>query len=311
MNINAAANDSQMSPSTNAEQMRNLKDKVAIVTGANQGLGLEIAIKYAEAGANLAICARNEALLMQAKTQLQAIMAPGQQLFALPMDVSKSDEVDSMIRATMERFGRIDILVNNAGVYGPKGAIEDVDWQEWLRAIEINLFGSILMCRAVLPHMKKRQSGKIIQLSGGGATNPLPRISAYAVSKAAIVRFIETLAEEVREDKIDVNAIAPGALNTRMLDEVLAAGPEKVGKAFYERSMKQKQAGGTSLDKGAELAVYLGSSASDGVTGKLISAVWDPWASLQEHLDDLNHSDVYTLRRIVPKDRGMTWGDDQ
>jgi len=306
-----ARGEEGLAVSIKAEQSQRLKNKIAIITGANQGLGLEIAMRYAEAGANLAICARNEALLAKAKEQLQAKLAPGQQIFAMPVDVSKADEVDSMIRATVERFGRIDVLVNNAGVYGPKGAIEEVDWQEWLRAIEINLFGSILMCRAVLPHMKKQQGGKIIQLSGGGATNPLPRISAYAVSKAAIVRFVETLAEEVRDDKIDVNAIAPGALNTRMLDEVLAAGPEKVGKSFYERSLQQKQAGGTSLDKGADLAVYLGSAASDGITGKLISAVWDPWISLQEHLDELNHSDVYTLRRIVPKDRGMSWGDDQ
>ena len=115
--------------------------------------------------------------------------------------------------------------MNNAGVYGPMGSIEDVDWDAWVRAIEINLFGSILMCRALLPHFKAQRYGKIIQLSGGGATNPLPRISAYAASKAAIVRFAESLALEVRDEGIDVNAIAPGALNTRMMDELLAAGP--------------------------------------------------------------------------------------
>ena len=92
--------------------------------------------------------------------------------------------------------------------------------------MEINIYGSVLPCRAVLPHFKQQRYGKIVQLSGGGATNPLPRISAYAASKAAVVRFAETLALEVQDDGIDVNAIAPGALNTRMLDEVLAAGPE-------------------------------------------------------------------------------------
>ena len=125
------------------------------------------------------------------------------------------------------------------------------------------------------------------------------------------MRFVETLAEEVREDRIDVNAIAPGALNTRLLDEVLDAGPEKVGKSFYERALKQKQAGGTPLEKGAELAVFLGSPRSNGITGKLISAAWDPWSELPGHLDDLRDSDIYTLRRIVPKDRGKTWGNEQ
>jgi NAD(P)-dependent dehydrogenase (short-subunit alcohol dehydrogenase family) len=164
------------------------------------------------------------------------------------------------------------------------------------------------MCRALLPHFKERRYGKIIQLSGGGATNPLPRLSAYAASKAAVVRFAETLAEEVRQAGIDVNCIAPGALNTRLLDEVLAAGPEKVGQAFYERSLKQKAEGGAPLEKGADLAVFLGAAASDGITGKLLSAVWDPWLELPARLDDLQRTDVYTLRRIVPKDRGLEWG---
>src|SRR5262249_41368175 len=138
--------------------------------------------------------------------------------------------------------------------------------------------------------------------------NPLPRVTAYAASKAAIVRFAESLAEDLREHKIDVNALAPGGLNTQMLDQLLAAGPEKVGASLYQRMVKQKAEGGTSPDVGAAAAVWLGSSASDGITGKLLSAIWDPWESLPEHLDDLK-GDVYTLRRIVPADRKMSWGD--
>ena len=123
------------------------------------------------------------------------------------------------------------------------GSDRDVDWEAWVRAIEINVYGSVLPCRAVLPHFKQHRYGKIVQLSGGGATNPLPRISAYAASKAAIVRFAESLALEVRPFGIDVNAIAPGALNTRMLDEVLAAGPEAVGREFYDRMVSDERAG--------------------------------------------------------------------
>jgi NAD(P)-dependent dehydrogenase (short-subunit alcohol dehydrogenase family) len=106
-----------------------------------------------------------------------------------------------------------------------------------------------------------------------------------------------------------VNSIAPGALNTRLLDEALAAGSEKVGKTFYDRARKQKEQGGTPLDRGADLAVFLGSAASDGITGKLLSAVWDPWEKLSEHRDHLRQTDIYTLRRIVPKDRGLNWGE--
>ena len=287
-----------------------LEGKIAIVTGANQGLGLETAKKFIESGAGLTICARDAELLTQAHDQLRAIARPGQQILPLVADVSSADDVTALVGATAEKFGKIDILVNNAGVYGPKGAIEDVDWLEWVRAIEINLYGSVLMCRAVVPYFKAQGRGKIVQLSGGGATNPLPMLSSYAVSKAAIVRFVETLAEEVKADHIDVNAIAPGALNTRLLDEVIGAGAEKVGQAFYERALKQKQTGGAPLATAADLIVFLGSERSNGITGKLISAVWDPWHSLPERLGDLQESDVYTLRRIVPKDRGMQWGND-
>lgn len=286
-----------------------LEGRAAIVTGANQGLGLAIAHAYVKVGASVLLCARNANLLEKAHAEVAALATPGQTVVAFPADVSKPAEVEQLVATALKVFPRLHILVNNAGVYGPKGLIEDVDWEAWVQAIEINLFGSVLLCRAVLPHFRACHYGKIVQLSGGGATNPLPRLSAYAASKAAVVRFAETLAEEVREDHIDVNAIAPGALNTRMLDEVLAAGPERVGQAFYDRMLKQKAQGGTPLERGADLAVFLGSAASDGITGKLISAVWDPWETLPVHLSDLQQTDVYTLRRIAPKDRGLEWGD--
>jgi 3-oxoacyl-[acyl-carrier protein] reductase len=155
--------------------------------------------------------------------------------------------------------------------------------------------------------MRKANYGKIINLSGGGATNPLPRISAYAASKAAVVRMNETLAEELKDAHVDVNAIAPGALNTRLLDEVLDAGPEKVGKEFYERSLKQRDKGGAPLEKGGELAVFLASKESDGITGRLISAIWDRWEEFPKWREQMAKNDVYTLRRIVAKDRGLDW----
>jgi NAD(P)-dependent dehydrogenase (short-subunit alcohol dehydrogenase family) len=286
-----------------------LSGRSAIVTGASEGLGAEIARHYAKAGANVLVCARSESTLDGVTEELRALGSADQKISSLTADVSKPTDCDRVVHSAIEEFGELHILVNNAGVYGPKGALEDVDWAEWTKSIEINLYGSVLMCRAVLPHFKQQKYGKIVQLSGGGATNPLPRISGYAASKAAIVRLAETLAEEVREYRIDVNSIAPGALNTRLLDEVLQAGPDKVGAQFYEKSVKQKEEGGSALNKGAELAVYLGSAASDGITGKLLSAIWDPWSTLQEHADELRKSDIYTLRRIVPKDRGSKWGD--
>lgn len=287
---------------------RPLAGRNAIITGASQGLGLAIARAYVEAGASIMMCARDAPVLDRARAEVAALASDGQQVLSMPADVSRPEQVDALARAALDAFPQLHILVNNAGVYGPFGPIDDVDWDAWVKAIEINLFGSILMCRALLPHFKAHGYGKIVQLSGGGATNPMPRISAYGASKAAIVRFAETLAEEVRDHHIDVNALAPGALNTRMLDEVLSGGPERVGQAVYQRSLKQKEQGGAPMDRGAGLAVFLGSVASDGITGKLVAALWDPWESLPEHLDDLRGTDVYTLRRIVPLDRGLPWG---
>jgi len=286
-----------------------LSGKVAIITGANQGLGLEIAHRYLAAGADLMLCARNATMLEQARSDLVAIASPGQKVVAQTADVSVESDVKNVVEQTLDQLNGCHILVNNAGVYGPKGEIESVDWSEWVAAMQINVFGSVLMSRAVLPHFKRQRYGKVIQLSGGGATSPMPRISAYAVTKAAIVRYAETLAEEVRGTGIDVNAIAPGALNTRMLDEILEAGPDKVGNAFYERSLKQKESGGAGLIRGAELAVFLASPASDGITAKLISAVWDNWELWPEHLQELSGSDAYTLRRIAGRERGFSWGD--
>lgn len=286
-----------------------LAGRCAVITGASQGLGLEIARQYVAAGANVALCARSEKSLLESRQALLQTVSGDQRVFSLAVDVSDEKSVVHFVAEVIRNLGRIDILINNAGVYGPKGEIDTIDWAEWVHAVEINLLGSILMCRAVLPVFKAQRRGKIVQLSGGGATSPMPCVSAYAVSKAAVVRFVETLAEEIRGFNIDVNAIAPGALNTRMLDEIIQAGPVKVGRAFYDKSVKQRETGGSPLSVGASLAVFLGSEASNGITGKLISAVWDKWEDWPAHLEELNGSDVYTLRRIVGRDRGMSWGD--
>ena len=284
-----------------------LAGRAAIVTGGSHGLGLEIASAYVAAGARVLVCARDADALARARSKLESLARDRTSVATITADVAEPDAVEGLVGHAIERFSRVHVLVNNAGIYGPKGLTEDVSWDEWEHAVRVNLFGSVLCSRAVLPHFRENGYGKIIQLSGGGATSPLPRLSAYAASKAAVVRFAETLAEELRGTGIDVNAVAPGALNTRLLDEVLEAGPGRVGTSFYGRAVEQRASGGTPLDEAARLAVFLGSGASDGITGKLISAPWDPWEELPSHTDDLESTDVYTLRRIVPTDRGLSW----
>jgi NAD(P)-dependent dehydrogenase (short-subunit alcohol dehydrogenase family) len=282
-----------------------LVGKRAVVTGASQGLGLRIAEDLLLEGASVLICARNSGDLERSARQLQE-KAPGR-VHSLICDVAVEAEVNALVAEAELRLGGTDILVANAGVYGPKGALEDIDWPSWVEAIAINLTGTVYCCRAFLPLLKRSPRGKVVILSGGGATKPLPFLSAYAASKAGIVRFGETLAEELKQFGIDVNMVAPGALNTRLLDEVLAAGPGKVGEAFFQSACKQKATGGTPLDRGAQLCSFLASPESDGISGRLISAQWDPWPKLGEFKDDLISTDVYTLRRIVPEDRGKDW----
>lgn len=288
--------------------MTSLSGRNAIITGASRGLGLSIAQAYVSAGANVLICARGTAPLHAAEHELRALASQDQKIITQTCDVSQEDDVQNLVMLALSRFGRVHILVNNAAIHGPLGPVEDIDWEEWKRALEVNLHGSVLLCRFLVPHMRQHRYGKIVQLSGGGATNPRPRFSAYAASKAAVVRFAETLAEETRGSGIDVNSIAPGALNTSLLDDVIAAGPERVGADVYSSALQQKASGGTSLERGAALAVFLGSATSDGITGKLLSAIWDPWETLPEHASELT-GDIYTLRRIVPGDRGFDWSD--
>lgn len=285
-----------------------LKNLNALITGGSQGLGKAIAEHFLREGANIVLCARSEKELSATRDELVGKF-PAQKIYSKTCDVANEAQVNALVAFALEKLGSLDALVLNAGIYGPMGPTESVSLDEWRRAIDINLFGVLLPCRAAIPNFKKAGRGKIVILSGGGATNPLPNISSYAASKAAVVRLGETLAEELKPFHVDVNMIAPGALATRLVDEVLAAGPEKVGAAFFEKNKGWKEKGAVPLELGASLAVYLASAESDGITGKLISAQWDPWKDLQKHRDELAKSDIYCLRRIVPEDRGKKWGD--
>ena len=256
-----------------------LAGRSAIITGGARGLGLEIARAFLAAGARVLVTGRDEQALAAARRELG-------------VTAIRADVADPAACADVAaRAGEVTVLVNNAAITGPVGPLETNDWDDWTQTLQTNLFGTVLMCRAVVPGMRERGYGKIINLSGGGGTGPRPNFSAYATAKAGVVRFTETLAREV--EGIDVNAIAPGALNTRMRDDVLAAGPELAG-AEYEPT---RDRGETSFVPATQLAVYLASAASDGVSGRLIAALWDDWRTLHEQELD---ADAYTLRRIVP-----------
>lgn len=283
-----------------------LQGRNAIITGATQGLGRAILEAYLREGANVVFCARQAADVEETLAALQPSLAKGQSLTGLPADIGTQAGIDRIFEAA-EALGDLHILVSNAGIYGPIGAIEEVDLEAWKGTFDINVFGIVMAARKAIPGMKKRGYGKLIQISGGGAA-PIPNCSAYTVTKMAVTRLTEAFAEELRSFNIDSNAIAPGPLNTRLIRDVLEAGPEKAGEEFYSKNLQWSQGKAASPELGANVAVYLGSDESDGITGKLIAAQWDPWSDFQNHKEDLA-GDIYTFRRIVPKDRGLTWGD--
>jgi NAD(P)-dependent dehydrogenase (short-subunit alcohol dehydrogenase family) len=284
-----------------------LHGRNVLVTGGSRGLGRAMVKEFCTEGASVLFCSQSQDQLLATYDELRPLLNSTQKIVAQVCDISEEKEVAQLFKRLASEFGSLYAVINNAGVQGPIGCFEKVDWPVWRRAIEVNLLGTALICRHAIPILKANGCGKVVNLSGGGAAGPRARFSAYAASKAAVVRLTETLAEELRDFHIDVNAVAPGPLNTRLLDEVLAAGADKAGAQNYAQAVRQVTEGGYPIDHAARLCVYLASPASDGITGKLISARWDPWTDFQKHRELLQSSDVYTLRRIVPKDRGYDW----
>jgi NAD(P)-dependent dehydrogenase (short-subunit alcohol dehydrogenase family) len=287
---------------------RILAGKNVIITGTSRGLGAQIARTMWRHGANLLMVARSGNTLELLQDELNQSALPGQQVHTVKVDLKFPSAIDTIMSEVSRVWKRLDVLINNAAILGPVGRAWETDWKHWRETIGINLFTPVALCRVCVPWMKNSGGGKIINVSGGGATGTRPYFTAYAVAKTGLVRFTEILAAEVKGLNIQVNSIAPGALNTDMLQAVLDAGPEKAGQKEYSEALKQAKTGGTDPKLAADLCVFLACSASDGITGKLISAVWDPWPELPKHLDELTQTDIYTLRRIVPRERGKDWG---
>ncbi len=285
-----------------------LLGKNVLITGASRGLGAAIAGEMWNAGANLMLVARSEKGLTDVISGLPS--RSSQVVHSFSVDLSDSIAVEKILESAHLYFDRLDVLVNNAAIQGPVGPSWENNWEVWNATLKINLEVPADLSRRCGAWMaEKKTKGKIVSISGGGATGSRPNFSAYAVAKTGLVRFCEILADELAPYQIQVNCISPGIMATSILNDVIAAGPERAGQKEYASALRATQEGGTSMQRPAQLAVFLASSASDGLTGKLISAVWDPWENFSAHIDELKGSDIYTLRRIVPKDRGLAWGD--
>jgi len=271
----------------------------AILTGCSRGLGAVTAEAMWREGADLLLVARSEAALHELGERLAA-GAPsgsGRKAHIFAADLRDPAAPRAILAEARRLWPRLDILVNNAAIGGPIGPLADNDWGAWRETIQVNLLAPAELCKLSVAWMRETGGGRIVNLSGGGAASPRPNFSAYAAAKCALVRLSETLAVETASLGIRVNAVAPGAMDTAMLREAVRAGVERTPATTDPRIA-------------AGLIVYLASEESAGITGKLISAVWDAWRTLHEHAADLQSTDVYTLRRILPEDRGKAWSGE-
>ena len=270
--------------------MKDLKGKCAVITGAGRGIGKRLALGLAQAGCRVALVARTASQLQL--TQLE-IEARGGVALSFASDICDYDELSEAFRQIRSCLGTVDILVTAAGIQGPIGKFWEVDRDEWQDALQTNLMGTMHAIRLVLPEMVARRRGKVVVLGGRGVSHPRPNFTAYAAAKAALGRMVESIAEELVEHNVQVNCLAPGNTYTHMTDQILESG-DRAGWRDHETALKTRQTGGVGPSKQIEPALFLASSQSNHVTGKIIH-VDDDWKTL---LESTVHPEMYTLRRV-------------
>ncbi|MGC8484337.1 MAG: SDR family NAD(P)-dependent oxidoreductase [Candidatus Baltobacteraceae bacterium] len=283
----------------------NLSGKVVLVTGGSLGIGFAAAEACLAAGGSTFICARGAHDLADATTRLQSKYGAGR-AFGITADISLRNNVTRLFDEVDSKFGRIDGVIHAAGIYGPIGTVADVEPDAWMEVLRVNLFGSFLVTREACRHMRERDGGRIVLLSGGGAATPFPNYTGYACSKVGVVRLTETVAQEMSGANIEINCLAPGFVATRLHEQTLASGAE-AGAEFYQKTQALLEEGAVPASVGGRAAAFLVSEAANGITGKFVAAPYDGWGAWSRHLEELRDSDLFTLRRIVPKDRGLSW----
>ena len=269
--------------------------KTALITGGGRGIGRAIARAYAAEGARLMLAARTAAELQDTAQEVQAQF--GGEVMTVIADVTDRAQVEHTVRRTLDAYGALDILVNNAGNLGPVGRLWDNDPDDWDNTIAVHLLGTYYGCRAAIPAMLAQGSGRIVNMSGVGG----PNTTAYDAAKTAIVNLTENLALELADTPITVNAISPGSIHTRMWEELRDLSQEIGDTAMYERGLQVTSGQGASIERAAQLAVFLGSDDCGKLSGRLIRAFADRFEDFPGQEDGIMASEAYQLRRVDPE----------
>ncbi|HUG36053.1 MAG TPA: SDR family oxidoreductase [Candidatus Limnocylindrales bacterium] len=266
-----------------------------LIAGASAGIGAALVRALAADGHEVFACARRA-------HQLRAVTGGDTIARSQVCDVGDEEQVRALYAWVSARTPALDGLIVAAGAFGAIGPFEQTESAAWWGTLRANVFGLYALAKHGLPLLERGSRPRIITFSGGGAFGTFPRYSAYATSKAAVVRLTECLADELRPRAIAVNAVAPGMVATEIHKATVEAGPGRAGVEHFERTQAALSEGSVPMEVPVDCVRFLLSHEADGLTGKTIAANFDPWrgAEFRAHVAEIAASDVYTLRRINP-----------